>query len=56
MSKVELYERFRKDHERNKSGVRRLAKEHHVHRRGGPSRVPVSSSAGWLPRVGLTEW
>ena len=33
MSKVELYERIRKDHERHNWGVRRLAKEHHVHRR-----------------------
>ena len=33
MSKVELYERIRKDNERHKWGIRRLAKEHGVHRR-----------------------
>lgn len=33
MSKVELYERIRKDHDRHGWGIRRLANEHHCHRR-----------------------
>ena len=48
MSKVELYERIRKDYERNQWGVRRLAKEHHVHRRevrqALASAAPVESA------------
>lgn len=32
-TKVELYERIRRDHAQHKWGVRRLAKEHHCHRR-----------------------
>ncbi len=32
-AKVELYERIRRDHAQHKWGVRRLAKEHHCHRR-----------------------
>jgi len=59
MSKVELYERIRKDHERHRWGIRRLAKEHHVHRRevrqALTSATPVDSPVS-RPRPALGPW